>query len=50
MTRQTHLRVTILTRPMTVITDASDKKEEPLGKVSDQIMRTFKGKVADDSV
>ena len=50
MTRQNHLQATILIRPMTVITDASDKKEDPSEKGSDQIMPTFNGKVADDSV
>ena len=50
MTRQTHLRATIQTQPMTVITDRSKIKRSAINKGSDQIMRTFNGKVADDSV
>ena len=50
MTRQTHHQATILIRPMTVITDASDVKRRAIGKLSNKIMRIFNGKAADDSV
>ena len=45
-----HRRATIMIRLMTVIIDASDIKEEPPEKLSDQIMRTFNRKVAEDNV
>ena len=48
-TRKTHRRA-ILIRPTTVITDANKKEEKRSENGSDQIMRTFNGKVADDSI
>ena len=50
MTRQTHIRATTLIILMTVNTDASDTIIKTLEKVSDQTMRNFNGKIADDSV
>ena len=50
MTRQTHLRALTLILPMTVITDASDTTIRNIGKISDQTMRNFSGKIADDRV
>ena len=50
MTRQTHHRATIRIRLTTVITDASNVIGKAIKKVSDQTMRMFNGKVADNSV
>ena len=50
MTRQTHHQAAILIRPTTVIKYASDARGRATGKKSDQIMRTFNRKDADDSV
>ena len=50
MTRQTHLRATTLILLMTVITDASDAKKDILEKESDQKVRNFNGKIAENSV
>ena len=50
MTRQTHLQAMIMIRPMTVITDVNDTKIKTSVKGSDQTMRNFNGKIADDSV
>ena len=50
MTLQTQHRVTILIRSMIVITDASNVKRSAIEKGSNKIMRTFDGKVSDDSV
>ena len=50
MTPQTHLREMTMILPMAVITDASDAKEETSEKGSDQKVRSFNGKTADDSV
>ena len=50
MTRQTHLQATTLILLMTVITDASDEKNKTSEKGSDQTMRKFNGKIADDRV
>ena len=43
-------RRAIMILPTTVTTDASDVKEEPLGKGSYKIIRTVNGKVADCSI
>ena len=48
-TLQAHRRA-ILIRLITVITDASNIKIRVVEKKSDQIMRTFNGKVAEDSI
>ena len=53
MTRQTHPRVMTLIHlihPRTVIIDVDDAKKETSEKGSDQIMRNFNGKIADDSI
>ena len=50
MTRQTHLRGMTLICQMTVIIDVSDAKKEPPEIGSDQTMRNFNGKIADNSV
>ena len=50
MACQTHLRATTLIIPMAVITDANDTTIRNPGKESDQTMRNFNGKIADDSV
>ena len=50
MTRQTNFRATILIRPTTVNADTSGVREKAFGYKTDQIVRTFNGKVADNRV
>ena len=50
MTRQTHHRVTTMIHPKIFITGKTTYEEEIPEKGSNQIMRTFNRKVADDSV
>ena len=47
---QTHHQATILIRLTIVITDTNDIRGRAIRKISDQIMRTFNGNVADDSI
>ena len=50
MNRPTHLRAMILICPMTVILEVNDLKIKTLEKGSDQTMRNFNSKIADDSI
>ena len=50
MTHQTHLRAMILIPPMTVIIAVNDANIRNIRKISNQTMRNFNGKIADNSV
>ena len=50
MTRQNHLRATIMILPRIEIIDANDAKRRKTEKGSDQIMHNFNVKVAGDSI
>ena len=50
MTRQTNFRATSLIRPTTVNADTSGVREKAFGYKTDQIVRTFNGKVDDNRV
>ena len=50
MTRQNHPQVMTLIHPRTVIVDVNDEKKETSERGSDQTMRNFNGKIADDSI
>ena len=49
MTRQTHPQVVTLIHPRTVIIEVDDAKKK-LERGSDQTMRNFNGKIADNSI